>query len=109
MTAVARGVAVEFPQHELRTWPRGFRAVLSGLKRYELRRNDRAFRVGDLLRLREWDPTTNRYSGRWVDVAVTLITEAGEYPGLEDGFCIMGIEPMMAGNEDGPQNITRPF
>lgn len=104
-TAVAEGLQ----RHDLKTWPRGFRAVRSGLKRYELRRNDRDFRVGDLLHLKEWDPDTGQYSGRWVDVAVTLITEAGEYPGLEDGFCIMGIEPLMAGNEDGPQNTTRPF
>ena len=43
-------------RHELKTWPQYFAAVRSGKKRFEIRRNDREFAVGDVLVLREFDP-----------------------------------------------------
>lgn len=42
--------------HELKTWPEFFRATLDGTKKFELRRNDRDYRVGDQLLLKEWNP-----------------------------------------------------
>ncbi len=40
--------------HELKTWPESFRAVRAGAKTHEVRKNDRDFRVGDVLVLWEW-------------------------------------------------------
>lgn len=65
--------------HELKTWPEFFQATLNGRKKFELRRNDRDFRVGDELLLKEWDPTIEEYdkpfgySGREVKVRVDYI------------------------------------
>jgi hypothetical protein len=40
--------------HDLKCWPEPFAAILSGEKRHEIRRDDRGFKVGDVLRLREY-------------------------------------------------------
>lgn len=42
-------------EHELKTWPRYFAAVASGYKRFEIRKADRPYAVGDTLVLREYD------------------------------------------------------
>lgn len=42
--------------HELKTWPEFFNETRGGRKRFELRRNDRDFQVGDELLLKEWVP-----------------------------------------------------
>jgi len=42
--------------HELKSWPDQFEAVKDGDKRFEFRKNDRGFQVGDLLHLRKFYP-----------------------------------------------------
>ena len=44
--------------HELKCWPEFFLPVQAWKKVFEIRHNDRGFEVGDILWLREWDPTT---------------------------------------------------
>jgi hypothetical protein len=56
--------------HTLKTWTQSFEEIVSNNKRFEIRKNDRDFRVGDRLDLMEYDPTTDTYTGshchRWV-------------------------------------------
>lgn len=52
------------PTHHLKTWPEFFADLLTGEKTFELRNDDRKFRIGDQLILQEWDPLTKLYSGR---------------------------------------------
>lgn len=101
-TAAARlGVALCFDSpepaavHQLKTWPAAFAATWAGDKRYELRRDDRSFRVGDSLDLREWDPRTLDYSGRRITAGVTCITRAGDFPGLLPRHVILWLGPPM--------------
>lgn len=44
-------------EHDLKIWPKYFNVVQRGDKSFEVRKNDRAFAVGDTLKLREWQPT----------------------------------------------------
>lgn len=78
--------------HPLKTWPLFFEALLEGSKTFEVRRNDRGFEVGDNLRLLEWLPTTEEYTGRTLDREVTYILE-GEAWGVAKGFVVMGLGP----------------
>jgi hypothetical protein len=43
-------------KHELKEWPEFFNHTLAGRKKFQLRKNDRDFRVGDELMIKEWDP-----------------------------------------------------
>lgn len=42
--------------HVLKAWPEPFAAVVRGVKRFEVRKDDRGFEVGDRLVLREYEP-----------------------------------------------------
>jgi len=65
-------------------------AITLGVKRFEIRKNDRDFKIGDVLNLHEWDPNTGKYTGKKCSHYVTYILY-GPVFGIEDGYCIMGI------------------
>jgi Domain of unknown function (DUF3850) len=77
--------------HELKTWPNPFEAIEAGTKHHEIRTNDRHFVQGDRLRLREWDPSTEKYTGRERTVGVSYASYGGAW-GLPDDLCVMSIE-----------------
>lgn len=49
--------------HDLKTWPAYYEAIVAGLKPWEYRKADRPYAVGDVLRLREWNPEA--YDEAW--------------------------------------------
>jgi ASC-1-like (ASCH) protein len=82
--------------HSLKTWPGEFEAVRRGDKRHEVRVNDRAFKVGDLLILEEWIPvgddcTEGHLTGRSVLRTITYITPGGSW-GLGEKICVLSIK-----------------
>lgn len=92
--------------HDLKTHPEHFAQLVLGLKLQELRWNDRNYRVGDLLVLREWEPEPPRgYTGRSVTARVThMLRGTGAPPtapdddvespctALERGWVIMSLD-----------------
>ncbi len=74
-------------EHELKILPEYFDALISGRKKFELRKNDRGFCVGDILVLREWDG--KNYSGRNARCNVDYILE--KFSGLDPDYVIMSI------------------
>ncbi|MHC4644188.1 MAG: ASCH/PUA domain-containing protein [Planctomycetota bacterium] len=76
--------------HNLKTWPVSFEEIFQGRKRFEIRVDDRGFSVGDQLVLREWEPTTESYTGRQMRAAVTWKLIGTEW-GLQEGYCVMSI------------------
>jgi len=77
--------------HELKTWPMFFRWVANGDKPFEIRKNDRNFGYGDILVLREWSPDLKTYTA--ATPLRMLVTYVYEGPGVEAGYCVMGIRP----------------
>ena len=75
--------------HELKAWPEYFEEIWQGRKTFDIRKNDRAFRVGDVLFLREYFPNTNQYSGRELKAQINYLLS--DYIGLTDGYVAMSI------------------
>lgn len=71
--------------HELKILPEYFEAVTSRRKQFEIRKNDRDYKVGDQLILREWDSV--RYTGDSYKAEITYITDYMQ----RDGYVVLGI------------------
>jgi len=80
--------------HQIRLGASFYEDVCSGKKSFELRKNDRGYKEGDILEMMEFADGKN--TGRTVRVLVTYILE--DFAGLEEGYCIMATSLM---NEDG--------
>lgn len=76
--------------HELKIFPQWFADVNSGKKNFEIRRNDRDFKVGDLLCLKEYD--RGRYTGNEVIREIEYIYKGDGTYGLSADFCILGMK-----------------
>lgn len=74
--------------HHLKEAPEYFKDVVSGAKPFEIRLNDRDFKVGDILVLEEFD--YKDYTGKYIHVEVTIVTA---FPnGLKDNYVVLGIK-----------------
>lgn len=76
--------------HLLKTIQPFFNDVSEEIKTFEVRKNDRDFKVGDVLRLQEYNQDRNTFTGRELRVNVTYILDDQRY--CKDGYIVMGIE-----------------
>ena len=76
--------------HDLKVWPEFFEALITGDKSFEVRKNDRAFRVGDRLLLHEWDNRKKKFTDRFVEKTVTYVMLGGHF-GIANDYIVMGI------------------
>lgn len=73
--------------HSIRLAANSFNDVASSKKPFELCKNDRRYKVGDMLEMLEFKDGKN--TGRMIQAEVTYLLE--DYTGLEDGYCILGL------------------
>ena len=68
----------------------------TGIKTFEIRKNDRNFRVGDILELREWVWSAldgkGAYTGEVHWKIITYILDDAEY--LQGGYVCLGVSPI---------------
>lgn len=76
--------------HDLKIFPNYFHDVRIGIKTFEIRRDDRNFKKGDILKLREWDPLNKEYTGEYIGVQVTYITNFMQ----KKGYVVMSIKSL---------------
>jgi hypothetical protein len=97
--------------HELKVIPPYFDSLVAGTKTFEVRKNDRAYQKGDVLRLREWHPEhTNSVRGcdlcgyrrqaygHWSEAyevveRVVSFVYSGDprFGGIEPGYVVLGL------------------
>lgn len=75
--------------HELKTIDPYFEMVWNGNKKFELRKNDRDFKKGDALVLKEYKPEGGIYTGRKVHCYISDVVYFPE--GLKDGYVALCI------------------
>lgn len=76
--------------HELKILPKWYEDVIYRRKKFELRKADRNYKVGDILLLREFE--NGEYTGRKCYVKITYIYKGDGNYGLAEGYWILGIE-----------------
>lgn len=75
--------------HELKIRPEYFKAVVLGDKTFEIRKNDRNFKVGDVIVLHEWNEKGG-YTGKHTLVNITYVMTDSEF--VKNGFAVLGIK-----------------
>ncbi|MCP6498702.1 DUF3850 domain-containing protein [Klebsiella pneumoniae] len=75
--------------HDLKIYPEFFSAVCTGVKRAELRKNDRDYRVGDTLHLTETPHGSCHQTGEFINVKITYIADVGEWM---PGYVLLSVE-----------------
>ncbi|MFK9853585.1 DUF3850 domain-containing protein [Klebsiella pneumoniae] len=75
--------------HDIKIYPEFFSAVCTGVKRAELRKNDRDYRVGDTLHLMETPRGSCHQTGEFINVKITHIADVGEWM---PGYVLLSVE-----------------
>lgn len=98
--------------HELKIQKQWADAKLAGEKPFEIRRNDRGFQKGDIVRYNVVDPKT---CAEWRDEAdephplercdfvITYVMQG--FDGIEDGFCVFADCPVPRKAPEGPARV----
>ena len=77
--------------HRLKTWTEFYQAVVSGVKTFEARKDDRGFKVGDFLNLVEVDPDNDFSPTGQESLFEVVYLLKGEQWGVMTGCVILGI------------------
>lgn len=77
--------------HELKLYKPYFGKVFTGQKTFEVRKDDRDFKEGDILILHEYNNAVNNYTGNFLKARITYKLMGGQF-GIEEGHCILSIK-----------------
>lgn len=77
--------------HHLKILPQYFEEVAEKRKEFEIRKNDRNYKVTDNVALHEWDG--EEYTGRVVQRGIKYIYHGDGNYGLAEGYCVLGLCP----------------
>lgn len=76
--------------HHLKILPEYYRDVYLGLKKFEIRKNDRNYKEHDVLILNEWNPVNQKQTGRVLVRHVDAVFT--DLPGLDKDYCVLQLK-----------------
>lgn len=104
MTVPQAARGQESRTHSVKCWPYQYNLILTGLKTFDLRWNDRDYRTGDVLHLHEYDPERRHadperieqgeergcFTGRDCQLLITHVMQGGVF-GLQGGYVALSL------------------
>lgn len=88
MTKLPSDRKADHKTHEVKIAVSYYGDIVSGKKKFELRKNDSGYKVGDSIKMLEFKD--GKHTGRTIDA--DIIYKMEDYTGLEEGYCILGID-----------------
>lgn len=85
----ATTINIGFRFHFLKLVEPHYTNVAYGEKTFEVRKNDRDYRVGDYIEFRSYDPITQEYTGEAIIKRIRYLLDDPEY--VKEGFVILGL------------------
>ena len=80
--------------HAVKIYPEYYEAVKSGNKPFEIRKNDRDYKVGDILALNEFSSDgagNGKYTGRAIIAKISYVLTNSEF--CKPGYVALGLMP----------------
>jgi len=78
--------------HAVKTWTLYFLEQEKGNKLFELRKDDRPYKIGDKFLSQEFDNVKNEYTGKETMYYITYILKDADFFGLKNGYCILQLK-----------------
>lgn len=97
--------------HELKIKECYWKDVWNGRKTFEIRKNDRGYKIGDVIHFHPIDDNGNEisiekeFNDKYNNYLITYVFEGGEY-GLDKDFCVFGIRQWIQ-FEDKDEELIR--
>lgn len=82
-------------EHHLKIPPEHFSSVHAGIKRAELRKDDRGYKQGDILNVCEWD--RDNFTGRF---AIRQVSHVADVSAYLPGYVLLSMEDASPADED---------
>ena len=89
-------------EHTIKCVNPHFDAMWRGLKTFDMRKNDRFYESGDILKQREYSAKTDTYSGRVIVATVLHVTYPADYDVIPYEYCIMSVRVERRYYDDTP-------
>ena len=77
-------------EHRVKCWPDYFKCIVEGTKTFDLRVNDRGYKVGDLITFMEWNPNAETYTRGSCLREISYVLPGGQF-GLLAGWVALGL------------------
>lgn len=76
--------------HNVKTWIEFKADILSGVKSFEVRLDDRKYEVGDIINHQFYDPIEQKLDGSEHTQIILYKLKGGKF-GIQEGFCVLGV------------------